>query len=375
MAGIYIHIPFCRKACIYCDFHFSTDLRYQEEMVDCILSELEMQSSFFQPGELINTIYFGGGTPSLLQPKSVEAIVSAIHRMFSVTGEPEISFECNPDDVEREYMQFLFRTGINRISLGIQSFDESTLRWMNRSHNAQSALQAIQTIREAGIGNISADLIFGVPMRSMEQLNRDIQTLLDLKIEHVSCYGLTVEERTQLHFMQQHKQFNTDENQQAMEYEFIIERLEEAGYLHYEISNFARSETSISRHNSSYWKYESYLGIGPSAHSFDGQHRYHNIRNNHQYIRAIRQGILPREKEELSPKEQFNERILIGIRTREGINLLDIRKLFGEQHREQLIQSSHDFIESGLLIRHKEQLKLSAKGKLMADYIAERLFR
>ncbi|MFM7193995.1 MAG: radical SAM family heme chaperone HemW, partial [Bacteroidota bacterium] len=303
MAGLYLHIPFCSKACHYCDFHFSTDTRYREEMIMCIIRELELQQ------ELSNlagpeTIYLGGGTPSLLFPAELERLFNAVHRLFRIDQEAEITLEANPEDLTTEKLTHLRRLGVNRLSIGVQSFHEETLRMMNRAHSGEQAMNAIHRSREAGFSNLSLDLIFAVPGRTTELLKQDLDQLLSIHPEHISTYGLTIEERTVFGKRFSRGQFSpASEDQNADEFELIMDTLGEAGYRQYEVSNFARPGY-LSNHNSNYWRDVPYVGIGPGAHSYTGTTRFSNVANNHKYMAAIKAGELPRTVEALGREDR-----------------------------------------------------------------------
>lgn len=382
MPGIYIHIPFCKQACFYCNFHFSTSLKQKNEMMQAIQKEIELQKDFFKRisgkekgNEFIQTIYFGGGTPSLLSIKDIDTVLNLIFKYFHTATNCEITLEANPDDVSTKKLREWKRCGINRLSLGVQSFYDTDLKWMNRSHNAQRSLQSIQEIKKAGFHNFSADLIFGIPGQTDVQWEENIEQMIRLKVPHLSCYALTVETGTALyHFIQNKKYQPVNEEQAARQFEILIKKLVSAGYEHYEISNFALPGNR-SIHNSNYWKGIPYLGIGPSAHSYNGKMRYWNVANNAQYIQNIQGGIIPAESELLTVDMQWDEYIMTSLRTMEGCDLDYVFKKWGKAESEKLKAKCLKFISKDQMILEKNHLVLTNKGKLFADGIAAELFR
>ena len=368
MAGIYLHIPFCKKACHYCNFHFSTSFRYKNELVAALLKELEFQKSYLEP-ENIETIYFGGGTPSLLSTEECYRLIEKIKNNFLVIADPEIALETNPDDITQEKLSGWKKSGINRLSIGIQSFFEDDLKWMNRAHNASQATEALQLAKKY-FNNITIDLIYGAPLLTNEKWKQNVETALKSDIPHLSCYALTVEAKTPLYKMiREHKADDVNPDKQSEQFLLLMHWLEDAGYEHYEISNFAKPGFR-SRHNSSYWQGKKYLGIGPSAHSFNGTSRQWNISNNNIYVESINQGIIPFEKEELTPTQKLNEYIMTSLRTIEGLNLEKVK----EVEKQKLHAVSQKYIESGLMKEQNHFLILTKEGKLMADGISAALF-
>ncbi|MFN2437800.1 MAG: radical SAM family heme chaperone HemW [Chitinophagaceae bacterium] len=322
-----MHIPFCKQACHYCNFHFTTSLFHKNELVTALLKEIEMQKDFFE-GEKINTIYFGGGTPSLLSIDDCQLLIGKIHQNFNVATDAEITLEANPDDIDAAKLSGWIETGINRLSIGIQSFFEEELKWMNRAHTAEQARESLQlAIKE--FDNITIDLIYGSLFLTNEMWQHNVQTAIQYGIPHLSCYALTVEEKTPLHKLIRLNNIKpVDSDKQAGQFLLLMEWLRVAGYEHYEVSNFAKPGYR-SQHNSSYWKGDKYLGIGPSAHSFTGYSRQWNVANNQQYIASIIVGILPMETELLTSADQLNEYIMISLRTMEGMDLQVIEKKWG----------------------------------------------
>ena len=373
MAGIYLHIPFCRQACNYCNFHFTTSLRYKNELVLALEKELELQQHFLED-EPIHTIYFGGGTPSLLSIEDCEKLLGKIRQQYTVSGDAEVTLEGNPDDITAEKLQGWKALGINRLSVGIQSFFEEELRWMNRAHNADQAHQCIENIRQAGFDNFTIDLIYGSPLLTDEQWEQNVQRAIAYAVPHLSCYALTVEERTPLHkqINLQQKQ-DVDNDKQARQFLLLMQWLRAAGYEHYEVSNFARPGYR-SRHNSSYWKGEKYVGIGPSAHSYNGNSRSWNIANNNAYIHAIEEGRIPAEIEVLTDVQRLNEYLMISLRTMEGINVNEVEKQWGYSKAAFIEKELQRFTNSRLVLQKDRHYSLTDEGMLMADGIASDLF-
>ena len=372
MAGIYIHIPFCKQKCTYCDFHFSTSYQsYKSEMIDSLIRELSMRSSYLAEQE-IETIYFGGGTPSLLSSGELKAIITHINTTFSISDTAEISLEVNPDDISENQLMDWKKSGINRLSIGLQSFREEDLKWMNRAHNSEEALNCVGVAKKAGFENISVDLIYGLPNFSTEDWKKNIQKVIRFGIQHVSAYCLTVEEKTVLSkLVAQKKIVPANEDDQSEQFEILVNELEKAGIEQYEISNFSLPGFH-SKHNSNYWKGKHYLGIGPSAHSFNGTSRSWNIANNRTYMREIQEGKCWFETEELTTTNQFNELLLVGLRTSTGVNveqLISIQnpsKKFWEQ-----IETMKNY---GWIIVTDQTITLTKSGKLKADHISSELF-
>lgn len=369
MAGIYLHIPFCKQACHYCNFHFTTSLRYKDDLVQALLEEIKMEQEYLQ-GEPIETIYFGGGTPSLLTIDDCRLLVEGIYKHYTVVPGAEITLEANPDDINREKLHHWKQLGVNRLSIGVQSFFEEELRWMNRAHDAGHARQCIEWSLAEGFHNFSIDLIYGSPLLTDAMWEQNVKTALDYGITHLSCYALTVEEKTPLH-----KQINAlkkedvDADKQARQFLQLMQWLRGAGYEHYEVSNFAKPGYR-SRHNSSYWTGTKYLGLGPSAHSYNGTERRWNIANNNVYIKGITTHRPAHETEVLSPGDRLNEYIMISLRTMEGMNLEKV----GDRERERIERLLTFYVNDGLVIVQHNTARLTDEGMLMADGIASRLF-
>ncbi|MBN8855572.1 MAG: coproporphyrinogen III oxidase [Sphingobacteriales bacterium 50-39] len=372
MAGIYLHIPFCRQACHYCNFHFSTSLQYKNDIVEALLKEMESRKDYIH-NEQIQTIYFGGGTPSLLTADELERLLNKLHALFSISPDAELTLEANPDDMTTPGLLSAWRqAGINRLSIGIQSFFEEDLRWMNRVHNARQALESIRKAQDAGLDNISIDLIYGTPGLSDLRWKKNVEQAIQLGIPHLSCYALTVEPRTALDTMiRQHKKEDVDPEAQAQQFLLLMDWTAAAGYEHYEISNFSLPGRR-SRHNTSYWQGKPYLGLGPSAHSYDGgASRQWNIANNALYIKNPLSGV---EQEILSPVQQLNEFIMISLRTIEGLDLDQLAARWGHDKEQILVAHAERYIREGKMMLKDQHLILTREGKLLADGIAAALF-
>ncbi len=369
MAGIYLHIPFCKQACNYCNFHFTTSLRRKNELIAALLKEIALQKNYLE-GELVETIYFGGGTPSLLETSEIEQLLTAIKKEHKVSDDAEVTIETNPDDITDEKLSGWKQAGINRLSIGIQSFFEEDLQWMNRAHNAQQAQQCILLAQQHGFHNITIDLIYGTPLLTNEKWKQNVQTALALNIPHLSCYALTVEPKTPLQkLITLHKKEDVNPDLQSEQFLLLMQWLEESGYEHYEISNFAKPGFR-SKHNSSYWQGKKYLGLGPSAHSYNGSSRQWNVANNNIYIDELAKGNLSFEIEMLTPVQKTNEYIMTALRTAEGIEL---NKL-DEDARKQVLLAAGVYIQRDLAVLKDDHLFLTKEGKLLADGIAAALF-
>jgi len=373
MAGIYIHIPFCKKACHYCNFHFSTSRQGMPEMIGAICKEAALQRSYLT--EKVSTIYFGGGTPSLSTKYEVRSTINTLRELFEMEDDVEISLEANPDDITEDALLGWKEAGINRLSIGIQSFFEDDLQWMNRAHTAQQAAQCIELAQQNGFSNITIDLIYGTPGLTDEKWKQNVAKALSLNIPHLSCYALTVEPKTALAKMiATHRSENVDADKQARHFLLLTQWMGESGFEHYEISNFARPGFR-SRHNSSYWQGKPYLGLGPSAHSFNGVSRQWNISNNALYLKSMETGIIPFETETLTGTQQLNEYIMTSLRTIEGISLKRVKENWGDEKSALLINTAKKHIADGRLILLNDVLQLSADGKFLADGIAADLFQ
>ncbi|MFT6869193.1 MAG: oxygen-independent coproporphyrinogen-3 oxidase [Polaribacter sp.] len=372
LAGIYIHIPFCKQACFYCDFHFSTSLKKKDELITCLIKEIEIRKEELN-NSIIETIYFGGGTPSLLSTNEIKILVDAVYKNHTVVAFPEITLEANPDDLSKEKIIELSESPVNRLSIGVQSFFEQDLKLMNRAHNSKEAKESLSlAIRH--FDNISVDLIYGIPDCTNEQWRENIQTALSFGVPHISSYALTVEPKTALaSFIKKGIIKNVDDEKSQEQFLILIDELEKAGFLHYETSSFGK-EGFFSKNNSSYWLGKSYLGIGPSAHSFDGKQRSWNVRNNTTYIKVIQQNKLPIERETLSNTDRYNEYIMTGLRTIWGVSLEKINRDFGHKYVTYLEIQSKKYIEQELLYIENGILITTKKGKFLSDGIASDLF-
>ena len=377
MSGIYIHIPFCKQACFYCDFHFSTQLGKKEAMVQTIAKEMVLRKSEVE--DEVETIYFGGGTPSVLSNKEIEFLIQTVYDNYKVIDHPEITLEANPDDLvsSRAQSRSLFldykNAGINRLSIGIQSFFDEDLKLMNRAHNAGEAEQCIKEAKQY-FDNITIDLIYGIPGMDNERWKSNIQRALDFGLPHISSYALTVEPRTALKkFIEKGVVPDVDDEQAQEQFHILVDMLAEQGFVNYEISNFGKPGF-FSKNNTAYWLGKKYLGVGPSAHSFDGKNRGWNIRNNPTYIKKINEGILPIEVEALSQSDRYNEAVMTGLRTVWGVSLEKIEKEFGLTYLDYLNQQAQKYVEQGLLQLVDGKLLTTKKGKFLADGIASDLF-
>jgi oxygen-independent coproporphyrinogen-3 oxidase len=372
MAGVYIHIPFCKKACHYCNFHFSTSLKLQDDFVSALLTEINLQKNYIS--EPVSTIYFGGGTPSILPAEYIKRILTKLHLSFDIEANAEVTLEANPDDITAEKLLEWKRTGINRLSIGIQSFFEEDLLWMNRAHNSQQAVDCIALAHAAGFDNLTVDLIYGTPTLTDENWKKNVDKAIALQIPHLSCYALTVEPKTTLEKLIRQKTLaEVDPEKQARHFELLMQWLKDAGYDHYEISNFAKPGFR-SRHNSSYWQGKHYLGLGPSAHSFNGHSRQWNVTNNALYIQGLQKGEIPHEIEILTRGQQLNEYIMTSLRTMEGLSLQKVEEDFGVEMFNHVIKTAKPHLLQSHLKVDQNYLKTSDSGKLLADGIASDLF-
>ncbi len=373
MAGIYIHIPFCKQACHYCDFHFSTSLKYKDEMINALLHEIELRENYLKDSDT-DTIYFGGGTPSLIPYKDIEKILHKIEQHFPISSTPEITLEANPDDLNKQYLESIHKIGVNRLSIGVQSFIDRDLLWMNRAHQSSEAIDSIRRAQDIGIENISIDLIYGLPNLSDKEWLDNIKRALELEIRHISSYALTVEDKTALgNWVAKGKVKPMDEEQAASQFEILMECLAENGFEHYEISNFAKPGF-YSKHNSSYWEAKPYLGIGPSAHSFDKNTRQWNIANNIKYIDELAHNRIPAQVEELKLNDRLNEYLMLGFRTSKGVSKKYIETEFGSSILTKLKNGISNFIDNAWLEESGDYYKTTIKGKLLTDKIAAELF-
>ncbi len=373
MSGIYIHIPFCKQACFYCDFHFSTSLKKKDELVNSLIHEIELRKDELN-NDVIKTIYFGGGTPSMLSQAEIDAIIAAVYKNHTVVTHPEVTLEANPDDLTEEKILELAKSRINRLSIGIQSFLERDLKLMNRAHKAEEAKKSL-SLATQHFENISVDLIYGIPGLSNKEWKKNIENTLSFGIPHISSYALTVEPKTALaSFIKKGIIDDVDDEQAQEQFHILLDELTKHNFIHYELSNFGK-EGYFSKNNSSYWQGKSYLGIGPSAHSFDGKRRGWNVRNNSKYIEAIKQEKLPIEREILTITDQYNEYIMTGLRTIWGISLEKVKNDFGTKYYDYLLLQSEKYRKEDLLYIEDEKLKTTKKGKFLSDGISADLFK
>ena len=382
MSGIYIHIPFCKQACHYCDFHFSTSMKKKDEMVLALAKEIRMRKKEFE-NDTIETIYFGGGTPSILQISDLRFLIDEVYKNFTVSENLEITLEANPDDLSRERIIELSKSPINRLSIGIQSFFEEDLTMMNRAHNSAEARKCLEEATKY-FNNISLDLIYGIPdssqngkqakQMSNEKWKQNIETALSFGVPHISSYALTVEPKTALHKLIQTRKIAKPKDEVAEEhFQILVEMLEKNGFIHYELSNFGK-ENYFSKNNSAYWLGKKYIGIGPSAHSYDGISRSWNISNNTIYLKSLEENKLPNEIEILSKTDRYNEYIMTGLRTIWGVSLDRIENEFGTTYLKYLTNHAQKFLDDNLLFIEGNVLKATKKGKFLTDGMASDLF-
>lgn len=372
MSGIYVHIPFCKQKCSYCDFHFSTTFSgYRHKMIHAICDEITLRKDYLD-GKSIETIYFGGGTPSLLNSEELEWIFSTIRENFDIESHAEITLEANPDDINIDQLLFWKKLGINRLSIGVQSFKEEDLLWMNRAHKVEDAMESIPLAKKYGFQNITIDLIYGLPNLSNEEWKDHLDKAIALDIEHISAYCLTVEQKTALHNMVKNGKITVaGEDQQSEQFKILVETLSSKGFEQYEISNFAKNG-NYAVHNTSYWLGKKYLGIGPSAHSYNGIERRWNISNNSVYFKSVGKNQNWFESEILSKKDRWNELILTGLRTKFGVSVDQLRNI--SEPKNDFLNKVHSFISRGLMEKTEDKLVLTTKGRLQADHISSELF-
>ncbi len=373
MSGIYIHIPFCKQQCHYCDFHFSTSLNNKNDLLDALVSEMKIRTPFLD-GTKIRTIYFGGGTPSILSSDELNRLFDHLNNQFDLSDVSEITIEANPDDLTLEKIKAISKTPINRFSIGVQSFHEADLEYMNRAHNVEQAKTSIKNVQDAGWNNITIDLIYGTPTLNNDMWMENMQHVIDFNVPHLSAYGLTVEEKTPLHnAIKTGKQTPLDELKSKKQFEMLMEFIPKNGLEQYEISNFAK-EGFEAKHNGSYWSDDIYLGLGPSAHSFDGNRRLWNVSNNVRYIKSLQKQKLPLKFEELSEVQRYNEYILTALRTKNGVNFNYIKSRFSPFLVDFFLFSTKKWLFSEEIIKNEDVYTLSKKGKLIADWLSSDLF-
>jgi oxygen-independent coproporphyrinogen III oxidase len=372
MAGIYFHIPFCKQACYYCDFHFSTNVSYKDEMVQALGRELNLQREYITAP--VDTIYFGGGTPSLLTENELDFLLNEVNKNFHVNPAAEITLEANPDDLTGEKIKGLRHIGINRLSIGIQSFDDVTLKYLNRAHTAVSAEECVALSQESGFDNISIDLIYAIPGMSRDDWMRNIKKAIALRVAHISAYSLTIEEKTVMgRWAAKGKISIVPDDAAATQLDVLISALENAGFEHYEVSNFAQPGR-YSKHNSSYWQQRPYLGIGPSAHSFNIETRQFNIKNNHLYVKALKDGSIPASIERLTREDRINDYLLTTLRTNWGTDLEKLKNDYQYDLETVHLPYLEKLISQSLARLERSHLILTRKGKFLADKISSDLF-
>jgi oxygen-independent coproporphyrinogen-3 oxidase len=372
MAGIYIHIPFCKQACHYCDFHFSTSLKYKDELLQSILKEIRLQKNYLD-NETIDTIYFGGGTPSLLSADEINLLIGTITGLHTVSANAEITLEANPDDLDKAKLTSLKQTEINRLSIGIQSFFDDDLEWMNRVHRSKEAEASVKRAQDTGFENITVDLIYGYPLLNDAKWKHNLKKVFELDVPHVSSYSMTVEPKTALaSFIKKKKQPAMDDQQSAEQFILLMDAMQSQGFEHYEISNFCKPG-HYSRHNSNYWKGVKYLGIGPSAHSYNGETRQWNVANNAKYIQVLETSKIPAETELLTETDRLNEYIMTSLRTMWGLDLNKLN-LIAAGSGALLLKAAERFFDNYWIVQKDDIIYLTQIGKLYADNIASGLF-
>jgi oxygen-independent coproporphyrinogen-3 oxidase len=374
MAGIYLHIPFCRKACHYCDFHFSVSMKNKAEVLEAMQKEIKLQTSFFAKGTKIQTIYFGGGTPSILSKAEISGILDTLYNYYAIDDEVEICLEANPDDLTREKLKELHDVGVNRLSIGVQSLDQNILEWMNRSHTVEQALKCISDASDLGFSQLNIDLIYGVPGLSSSAWQDEVETVLNWPINHLSAYSLTLEEKTAYAHLVNKKQYKAPDDERAAEHYTILNTLiEDSTWQQYEVSNYCRDE-EYSKHNTAYWQGKSYLGIGPSAHSFNGLSRFWNINSNAAYLQSLQNLQLNQQSENLSQSDKINDYILVSLRTKWGLSLSKLVKEFGYDLLETKRDIVNQYVENEMLVFDDDYIRLNSKGLLFADALSSELF-
>ena len=372
MASVYIHVPFCKQACNYCNYHFSTKLEKKDLLINCLLKEIELRRNELK-NKKVHSIYFGGGTPSILTKSIIKSLIDSVRQNFNLDKKIEISLEVNPDDVKDGDIENYIEIGINRISIGVQSFFDSDLDLMNRRHNSNQAITVIKEVKKY-LKNYSIDLIYGLPNMTIDKWSKNLKKAMGFSPPHISAYALTIEENTVFNDWVNKKKINLlSEKEVLNQFNFTLDFLEKKGYDHYEISNFGK-KNFYSKNNESYWLGESYVGIGPSAHSFDGEYRSWNISNNIKYINSIKLNKLPASREKLTKNDKFNEYIMIGLRTIWGVSSKKILKEFGKEYLSLIELKSKNHIRSSNLFWDEDILRISKKGKFLTDGIASDLF-
>ena len=372
MSGIYIHIPYCKQACHYCDFHFSTSMKTKNEMIDCIVKEMEIRESEFS--KKIDSIYIGGGTPSLMTNLELETIFNGLEKKMSIDDIKEITIEINPEDLINEKLEFYNEIGINRLSIGIQSMNKNILKWMNRSHNKNQIINGLNTVKEIGYENISLDFIYGTPKNLTRDIKDELLEILKFNPTHLSCYHLTIEDGTYFgHLEKKRKIKRIEDDISQKEFQWISEKLKSKNYQHYEISNFAL-QGKQSFHNSNYWNQSSYIGLGPGAHSFRNSTRRWNISNNRLYIKNIKSGVPYFEQEVLSPYDLVNEKIMLGLRTLNGLDKNYIFSIVPQSVKDEIESKLNTFLKDEILISTNNIISMNPEKWLLSEYVSRELF-
>lgn len=368
MAGIYLHIPFCKKRCIYCDFYSTTSINYKDEYIECLKKEIVLKKKYITDKK-IETIYFGGGTPSQLSPQDIESIIQHIYQTYDVADNPEITIEANPDDLKENFVLNLSKTHVNRISIGIQTFNDERLKFLNRRHNSDEAIEAVKMCQNYKFENISIDLIYGFPNEKLNDWEKDIETAISLNVPHISAYHLIYEEGTPIYKMLQKHEFEEiDEDTSLNQFRLLIKKLNDVGYIHYEISNFCKKDKH-SRHNTSYWTNKEYIGCGPSAHSYNTKKRFWNISNLYKYIEKVNNNEEFFETEDLDTYTLYNEYVLTSLRTIWGANPYYIKEHFGERLYNYFIKNSEKHMKNKDMENHNNNIRISNEGIFISDSI------
>ena len=372
MSGIYIHIPYCKQACHYCDFHFSTSMNTKNEMIDCIVKEMDIRESEFS--KKIDSIYIGGGTPSLMTNLELETIFNGLEKKMSIGDIKEITIEINPEDLIREKLEFYKKIGINRLSIGIQSMNNNILKWMNRSHDKNQIINGLYTVKEVGFENISLDFIYGTPKNLTRDIKDELLEILKFNPTHLSCYHLTIEDGTYFgHLEKKRKIKRIEDDVSQKEFQWISEKLKSKNYQHYEISNFAL-QGKQSFHNSNYWNQSSYIGLGPGAHSFRNSTRRWNISNNRLYIKNIKAGLPYFDQEILSPYDLVNEKIMLGLRTLNGLDKNYIFSIVPQSIKDEIESKLNTFLKDEILICTNNIISMNPEKWLLSEYVSRELF-
>jgi oxygen-independent coproporphyrinogen-3 oxidase len=374
VAGLYIHIPYCTKLCYYCDFHFSLNLKTKAAYISALCTEITLQKEQFT-NEVINTIYFGGGTPSVLSAAEINTILTAIYKNYSIADNPEITLECNPDDMSKEYCRAVQSCGINRLSIGIQSFHDEELRILNRRHSGEEAINSVHAALESGFSNITIDLMYGIPNQTMDTWKKNLSVVAKLPVNHLSAYALMLEEKTALHTLVKRGRIYIPEDAQTVsQFEYLMQWAPKHGFEQYEISNFARNK-QYSHHNSNYWNGIPYLGFGAGAHSYLNNTRFWNISHNAKYIEALSKNTIPQEIEHLSTQDRYNEYIMTRLRTMQGVDKTYIRTAFPEAYFRTFTAQMEKLMEEKLVSEYNSHIRLTQKGIMLSDSIIRTLFK